>query len=192
MSAEPLRILIHISKILDKLEIPYLTGGSVASSIFGIPRATQDIDLVIDLSQAKVKDFVKAMQQSFYIDSDAVARAVQARSSFNVIHFETVQKMDFFIRGDGDYPAEEMRRRIKVAVDETLQQKIWVASPEDIILQKLLWFKMGSRISERQWNDALGVIKVQGDRLDREYLNHWAKILDIKDFVQRAFMDASQ
>jgi hypothetical protein len=192
MPAEPLRILIRVSKILDNLEIPYLTGGSVASSIFGVPRATQDIDLVIDLPLAKAKDFVKAMQPDFYIDSDAVTQAVQTRSSFNAIHFETVQKIDFFIRSQSDYASEEMRRRLKITVDETEQRTIFIASPEDIILQKLLWFRMGSGISERQWNDALGVIKVQSDRIDREYLTRWAKALDIADLVQKAFHDAGQ
>mgnify|MGYP001591525458 CR=1 FL=1 len=192
MSAEPLQILIYVSRILDDLEIPYLTGGSIASSIFGIPRATQDIDLVIDIPSSKTKGFVLAMQQKFYIDSDAVTRAVQTRSSFNAIHLETVQKIDFFICGQDDYASEEMRRRLHVAVDEAEQQKICIASPEDIILQKLLWFKMGSRISERQWNDTLGVIKVQSGRLDREYLIRWARVLDITDLVQKAFIDAEQ
>jgi len=121
---------------------------------------------------------------------DTVTRAVQTRSSFNAIHLESVQKIDFFICGQDDYSSEEMRRRLQIAVDEAEEQKICIASPEDIILQKLLWFKMGSQISERQWNDTLGVIKVQSVRLDREYVNRWAKALDIMDLVQKAFIDA--
>jgi hypothetical protein len=191
MPAEPIRILLQISRILEKLEIPYLTGGSVASSILGIPRATQDIDVVIDLPLAKVKDLVKAMQPGFYIDSDRVAQAVQRRSSFNAIHFETVQKIDFFIQGDGDYAKEEMSRRLKI-VEEFSEQTIFIASPEDIILQKLVWYKMGSRISERQWNDVLGVIKVQEDRLDRIYLTRWAKELKIPDLLEEALREAGR
>jgi hypothetical protein len=190
MPVEPIQILLRISQILDDLEVPYLTGGSVASSIFGIPRATQDIDLVIALSPAKVNDFVKAMQSDFYIDSDAVLQAVRRRTSFNAIHFETVQKIDFFIQGQSDYAVEEMKRRSQIAIDETSERKIYVTSPEDIILQKLLWYKMGSRISERQWNDVLGVIKVQGERLDPEYLAHWAKELAIVDLLEEAFHSA--
>jgi len=190
MPAEPIRILLHISRILEDLEIPYLTGGSVASSIFGIPRATQDIDLVIDLPATKVKNFVQAMQAEFYVDSDTVTQAVRRRSSFNAIHFETVQKIDFFIRGQDDYAREEMRRRLAVAVDEVSQCKVFIASPEDIILQKLIWYRMGARISERQWNDVLGVIKVQGDRLDRDYLNYWAQALKVADLVEEAWRNA--
>jgi hypothetical protein len=170
MPAEPLQILMQISMILDSLRISYLTGGSIASSIYGVPRATQDIDLVIDLPQGKVQSFVIALQPDFYIDSDAVANAVETGSSFNAIHYKTVQKIDFFIRGKDEYAAEEMRRRLKIAIDESEQQTVFIASPEDIILQKLLWFKMRSGTSERQWNDALGVIKVQIAILDREYL----------------------
>jgi hypothetical protein len=187
MIPEPIQILLHISKILEALKAPYLTGGSFASSIFGIPRATQDIDLVIALSPAMVDDFVKAMQPDFYIDLDAVLQAVQRRSSFNAIHFETAQKIDFFIQGQSDYAKEEMKRRAEIAVDEAAEHKIFIASPEDIILQKLLWYKMGSRIAERQWNDVLGVIKIQRERLDREYLSHWAKELAVSDLLEEVF-----
>ena len=192
MPAEPLRVLMHVSNILDRLGISYLTGGSIASSIFGVPRATQDIDLVVDLPQEKAKSFVEAMQSNFYIDSDAVMQAVRTRSSFNAIHFETVQKLDFFIQGQSDYAIEEMRRRFKIPIDEAGQQTVFIASPEDIIMQKILWFRMGPGISERQWNDVLGVIKVQGDRLDQRYLARWAKILDIWDLVQKAFLEVEQ
>ena len=173
---------------LDSLGISYLTGGSIASSIYGVPRATQDIDLVIDLPLGKARDFAKALQSDFYIDADAVIQAVETGSSFNAIHFETVQKIDFFIRGKDEYAAEEMRRRLKIAIDETGQQTVFIASPEDIILQKLLWFKMGSGTFERQWNDTLGVIKVQTASLDREYLTRWAKAFDIVELVQKAFL----
>jgi hypothetical protein len=191
MPAEPIRILLQVSRILDNLAIPYLTCGSVASSILGIPRATQDIDLVIDLPSAKVKDFVTAFQTEFYIDSDAVIKAVQRSASFNAVHFETVQKIDFFIKKQNDYAVEEMRRRFAVAVDETANEKVFIATPEDVILEKLVWYKLGSRISERQWNDILGVIKVQGDRLDRNYLRHWAGRLAVADLINEALRAAA-
>ena len=190
MPAEPIRILIQVSQILERLAIPYLTCGSIASSILGIPRATQDIDLVIDLSLARVEDFLKAMQAEFYVDSNAVRRAVQTKTSFNAIHFTAVQKIDFFVHKQDDYSAEEMRRRFAVAVDETANNRVFIASPEDIILQKLVWYKMGSRISERQWTDVLGVIKVQGERLDRSYLIRWAEKLAITDLVNEALRAA--
>ncbi len=190
MPAEPIRILLHVAQILESLEIPYLTGGSIASSILGIPRATQDIDLVIDLPSAKIPAFVKAMQKEFYIDSERVTQAIQQTASFNAVHFETVQKIDFFIQRKDDYALEEMQRRFPVAVDESEKQKIFIASPEDVILQKLVWYKMGSRISERQWRDALGVIKVQGGRLDRNYLLLWAEKLAIADLVNEALSAA--
>jgi hypothetical protein len=191
MPAEPIRILLQVSRILDHLAIPYLTCGSIASSILGIPRATQDIDMVIDLPSAKVEDFVTAFQVEFYIDSAAVMRAVQRSASFNAVHFETVQKIDFFIKKRNDYAAEEMRRRFAVAVDETESERVFIASPEDVILQKLVWYKLGSQISERQWNDILGVIKVQGDRLDRNYLGKWAGTLAVADLVDQALRAAA-
>ena len=191
MPAEPIRILLQVSRILDHLAIPYLTCGSIASSILGIPRATQDIDMVIDLPPAKVADFVTAFQVEFYIDSAAVMRAVQRSASFNAVHFETVQKIDFFLKQPNDYAAEEMRRRFAVAVDETESERVFIASPEDVILQKLVWYKLGSQISERQWNDILGVIKVQGDRLDLNYLGKWAGTLAVADLVDQALRAAA-
>jgi len=190
MPAEPIRILLLVSGILENLEIPYLTGGSIASSIFGIPRATQDIDLVVDLPEAGVKNFIHAMQAEFYIDEETVTQAVRRRSSFNAIHFTTVQKIDFFVRRQGDFARQEMERRVPVVIDEASQRKVFLASPEDIILQKLIWYRRGGRISERQWTDVLGVIKIQGDRLDRGYINRWAAELAIADLVEEAMRTA--
>jgi len=190
MPSDLIRTLVRVSQILEDLEIPYLTGGSLASSIFGVPRATQDIDLVIDLPPEKTSDLVRTMQPEFYVDRDTVTSAVQRRSSFNAIHFATAQKIDFFVRNQSAYAAEGMRRRRKVAFDEAGQCQVFIASPEDIILQKLMWFKMGSGVSERQWKDVLGVIKVQGDRLDRDYLIHWAKELAVIDLLEEALGNA--
>lgn len=145
---------------------------------------------MIDLTSAKVGNFLKNMQPEFYVDSNAVTQAVQLRSSFNAIHFATVQKVDSFIRKQSDYAVEQMRRSFAVAVDEAANDTIIVASPEDVILQKLVWYAMGSRISERQWNDVLGVIKVQGQRLDRDYLMRWAEKLSVADLVEEALRAA--
>jgi|WetSurMetagenome_2_1015567.scaffolds.fasta_scaffold373560_3 hypothetical protein len=193
MLAEPIRILLYVSRILENLGIPHLTGGSIASSMFGIPRATQDIDVIIDLSLAKAEDLIKAIQSDFYVDPDQVMQAINRRSSFNAIHFETAQKIDFFIQDESKYAGEEMSRRFRVAVGESANDTIFIASPEDIILQKIVWYKMGSQVSERQWKDVLGIIKVQGgNRLDREYLLHWARDLAISDLVLRVLSEAGQ
>jgi hypothetical protein len=191
MPAEPIQVLLRVVEILDRLAMPYVTGGSVASSILGVPRATQDVDIVIDLPPEKAKPFVAAMQAAFYIDADAVDQAIHRRSSFNAIHLETVLKVDFFICRHGGHADEEMRRRVAVDIDETTHRRVFVASPEDIILQKLAWYRMGSRISERQWNDVLGVMKVQGGRLDRDYLSRWAKDLGVDDLLVEALAAAA-
>jgi len=174
MSAEPIRILMRVAQIMEELDIPYLICGSFASSIFGIPRATQDVDLVVDLQASSLEDFIKAMQVEFYIDRDAVAQALQRRSSFNAIHFETVQKIDFFVCRHSGHAVEEMRRRFPVVVDPVAGRTIFVATAEDVILQKLSWYRLGSQASERQWIDVVGVIKVPGARLVRDYLARWA------------------
>jgi hypothetical protein len=190
MPAEPIRVLLRAVEILDELKIAYLTGGSVASSILGIPRASNDVDIVVDLPEAKALPLAEAMKKEFYIDEDAVLGAVRRKSSFNAIHLETVQKLDFFLhRGDG-HSVEEMSRRLSVTVDEAGLRSVYIASAEDIILQKLVWFQMGSRVSERQWQDVLGVVKVQGGRLDRSYLARWAPELGVADLLDEALRTA--
>ena len=130
------------------------------------------------------------MQTEFYIDADAAGQAVHRRSSFNAIHFKTVLKIDFFVLRHEGHADEEMRRRVAVEVDETAHRQVFIASAEDIILQKLVWYRMGSRISERQWNDVLGVMKVQGGRLDRDYLTRWARELGVEDLLGEALKAA--
>ena len=113
---------------------------------------------------------------------DAVAR----RGSFNVIHLASVRKIDFFVAGADPFTCEEMTRRVFITLDGDSPVQLWVASPEDIILQKLRWYANGGRVSDRQWRDVLGVLKVQGTRLDQSYLATWAERLDLADLLRDA------
>ena len=178
-----------IVEALEELGVTYHIGGSVASSMNGIPRLTIDIDLVADLKLMHVRSLVKQLENTYYIDADAVRDAIRRRSSFNAIHLDTMLKVDVFIPKARLCDQEELHRtQLKSLMKDT--RAFYVASPEGTILNKLEWYKMGGGVSDRQWNDILGVLKVQGTNLDMAYLQRWASALDVAELLQRALVDA--
>jgi hypothetical protein len=185
-------ILAAITPIVDTLEelgVPYHIGGSVASSLYGLPRLTIDVDLVADLRLGHVRPLVKRLQATCYIDEDMVRDAVSRHSSFNIIHQDTILKVDVFIPKTRLFDQEELRR-VQSKVLEGSDRTFFVASPEGTILNKLEWYRMGGEVSDRQWNDILGVLKVQGTHLDMNYLQKWAANLNVTDLLERALIDA--
>lgn len=179
-----------VIKAFEKLGITYYIGGSVASSAYGIARATLDIDLVVDLKLNDVEPLVKSLQSEYYIDGDMIKDAIHRSSSFNLVHLETMIKVDIFILKDTLYHQSAFRRKRRDTIDEELAQEFFLASPEDIILIKLEWYRMGGAVSDRQWLDILGVLKVQKGLLDTEYLRYWASEMKLSDLLNRAFNDA--
>jgi hypothetical protein len=172
---------------LSRLDIPWCIGGSIASSIHGIARSSLDADVVIHSDTAHVDALVTALVDSYYVDHDAARTAVARRASFNAIHLATMIKIDLFVRNDRPFDQSAFDRRETTNVPEISTREIFVMRPEDIVLYKLEWFRVGQETSERQWNDVLGVMNVQGDRLDIPYLLHWAAALDLLPLLQRAF-----
>ncbi len=177
-----------IGQALDELGVPWHIGGSVVSSIHGVPRSTLDVDLVADLGLDHIKPLVALLAEAYYIDEDMVRDAVRRRASFNVIHLQTMLKVDVFVlkRRAFDQASFSRMQRKELEPGEPYP----VASPEDTILHKLEWFRLGNEISERQWKDVVGVIRVQRERLDQGYLRVWSAQLALDDLLQRAFDDA--
>lgn len=187
MLSEPILVVARLARTFDDLGIRYLVGGSLASSLYGIPRATQDVDLVADLKLSHVDTVTAALGGDFYVDADMIRDAVRRRASFNVVHLATMFKADvFLLRGDS-WSREEMRRARPEQLDMPEGRvAIRFASPEDTLLHKLVWYKLGNQISDRQWGDVLGVLRVQGELLDRFYLERWADLLDVAELLHRA------
>jgi hypothetical protein len=188
--ADLLPVILPVVEILEDLEVPYQIGGSLASSAWGLPRSTQDIDLVADLQHSHVARFVSRLDDAYYIDSQAVQDAIQHRGSFNLIHLSTMFKIDIFIRKSGPFEDATFRRARRAQLSEATDQQATFTSPEDIVLHKLAWYRMGGGISERQWLDVLGVLKVQGADLDQTYLRSWSERLGLDDLLKRALEDA--
>lgn len=190
MIADPISQVLAVTEILDRLEIPYLIGGSVASSLLGEPRSTQDIDLVADLKLERVEVLVAELQPRFYVNAETVKSAVLAQSSFNIIDNDSIVKFDIFILKDNDFSRSEFERRTARIIRNDPEKTVFLPTPEDLILQKLLWYRDTNFSSEKQWRDILGVLKLQGERLDFEYLWHWGERLNLTDPLSRSLCEA--
>lgn len=183
---EILDVTIFVAGVFDRLGIAYLVGGSLASSLHGIPRATQDADVVAAIQPGDVRDLVAALQETFYLDEDTIRRAVRERSSFNIVHLETLLKVDVFVARQDNVSEQQMQRRQTFTIDPEARRELVVASPEDVVAQKLYWYRLGDEVSERQWSDAVGVLKVRSGRLDMDYLRRTARLLGVGDLLARA------
>jgi len=173
-----LRRLVHA---LDEAGIPYMLVGSLASSVHGAPRATQDINIVADLDEPSLERLVESLPADrYYLDFDTAREAVAARRPFNVIELASGWKADFIVRKNRAFSVEEFNRRVSARVQGT---EVRIASPEDTILSKLEWAALGE--SERQLRDAAGVMAVQGELLDRDYVERWVRALGIEEEWQR-------
>lgn len=179
---DPIAVALLVTRILDELGVIHTIGGSIASSIAGEPRSTIDVDIVAALKPEHVAGLVERLATAFYIDEAAVDRAIVSASAVNLIHQETSIKIDLFVAGGTPLDAQQLARRVRVEVGG---RTIYVHPPEDILLQKLRWFRLSGDCSERQWRDAVAIVRVQGDRLDREYVRQNAELVGVMDLVER-------
>ena len=187
--SEALQVTLQVTSVFDDLEISYVIGGSMASIIHGMLRTTMDVDIVADLLPEQVAPFVAQLKDTFYIDEAVVHQAIQRRSSFNLIHLTTMFKVDIFLPKDRAFDRQQIARRIAEPIGPDEDAQIWVLTPEDVVLAKLDWFRLGGEVSERQWRDILGVLKTQQTTIDIAYLNHWAQNLGVADLMERALAE---
>ena len=176
-------VALRVTGALDRVGVLHTIGGSIASSVAGEPRSTLDIDIVAALGPQHVDALVTELELEFYLDAEALLRAVVERRSANLIHHETQIKVDLFVAGGTPVDALQLARRREVDLNG---RRIYVHPPEDVLLQKLRWFRMSGDTSDRQWRDVLGIIRVQGAALDRAYLREHAPVLGVDDLLTRA------
>lgn len=188
-NSEDLQILSHFLSILNELGIQYAVGGSIASSIYGQVRFTQDADVAVIPFDNKSEQFYKAVKEDYYISKDAMRQALSNRTGFNVIHLKTAFKMDVFVCKDTEYEKHYFSRRHFLKLSDSIETPVAVVSAEDIILLKLQWYKTAGCVSDKQWSDILGVLSVQKENLKYDYLENWSKKLGIEDVYQKALRD---
>jgi hypothetical protein len=181
--------LTPLVETFERLGIVYYIGGSVSSSLHGTARRTQDVDLIADMQPNQVRPLAQVLQSDYYLDEQAWKDAVQRGLPYNVIHLNTMMKVDLIPLKRRAFTREEARRA-QTQILEAGTRPVRVASAEDAILTKLEWFEMGGRSSGRQWNDILGIVKRQGAALDLDYLAQWADALGVRDQLERALVEA--
>ena len=188
-------LLVALSPFVDlpdRLGVVWYVGGSVASTVHGQFRATNDVDVVAELRTEHAREIGSVLGADHYVDEESIVDACQRRSSFNLVHFGTGLKIDVFVVPDSEYAAEARERRVRAPVgDARSTRPIWVASAEDTVLAKLDWYRRGAEVSERQWRDVQGVLRLSRATLDLAYLHQWASVLDVADLLTRALADAA-
>jgi len=186
-NVDPVLVAALVTRTLESLGIGHTIGGSIASSFAGEPRSTIDIDIVVALTDAHIPGLVTSLEDDFYIDEAALRRAVRDRTSANLIHHATHLKVDLFVAGGTPLDEQQLRRRREVRLSDG--RTLYVHPPEDILLQKLRWYRKGGEVSDRQWRDIRGIIRVQGTALDRDYLAANAPVLAVSDLLERALRE---
>jgi hypothetical protein len=184
---DPIAVAVSVTRVLEALGIAHTIGGSIASSLAGEPRSTVDIDIVAALDDAHVPGLVSALSADFYVDDQALRRAVRERGIANLIHQATQLKVDLHVAGGTPLDEQQLRRRQRA--DLGAGRILHVHPPEDILLQKLRWYRKGGDTSDRQWRDVVAIVRVQGPRLDRQYLARHAPSLDVADLLARALRE---
>jgi hypothetical protein len=186
MLPEPLAVTLQVIDALEQVGACYVIGGSLASTIHGVVRTTLDTDIVADLNLEQARPFADLLTGAFYLDLDSIRHAIRQHSSFNVIHLATMFKVDLFIPKQRPFDRQQLERRQRWVVDPDSGRTIYVATPEDTVLAKLAWYRLGDEISDRHWRDILGVLAVQGEGLDLSYMRRWAASLGVSDLLERA------
>jgi hypothetical protein len=183
--SDPIRVINKVAQIFQKHGIDYLVGGSLASSLHGIPRATQDVDIVADLGGKDIVKIAEVLSEDFFVDIEMITKAVSRKSSFNIIEKENIFKVDIFVMGNDEISRREMNRRVPYKINDD-NESVYVCSAEDIIAHKLYWYNLGEGMSERQWNDALNVLKIQKNKLNLEYLKQVCSARGVTELLEKA------
>jgi hypothetical protein len=191
MPGKVTRVTLRVTEALERLGVAYAVGGSLASSLHGVMRSTLGVDIVADLRPEQVEPLVDALGSEFYADAGMMRDAIARQSSFNLIHYDTAFKVDIFCRARRGFDGMQLQRRVPAVIATDPERSIYVLSPEDIVLAKLAWYRLGGEVSERQWGDIQGVLATRAGELDVAYLRRWAGELQVGDLLERALEEAN-
>lgn len=190
LDSEISRIALLVTQTLENYDIRYAVGGSLASSLHGVMRSTLGVDIVADLLPEHIPLLVAALSEQFYADGEMMRNAIEREGSFNLIHYDTAFKVDIFISKGRPFSRTQLERRELTAITADPDRTIYITTPEDTILAKLEWYRLGGEASDRQWRDILGVLKTRAGDLDLGYMRRWAAELEVEDLLERALREA--
>lgn len=183
-------VALLVAAAIESVGGEYFVGGSLASSFQGEPRATNDVDFVLSLPLGRLEDFKAALGPDFEIDLDMLRDALRTAGSANAFHLPTVTKIDFFGRGYEGYDSAEFERRRAITV-KLSGESLVLKAPEDTVIRKLLWYRLGGEVSDRQWRDVVSVLRISAAHLDGHYLDAWAERLGLRELLRRARANAT-
>lgn len=181
---EPLR------SALEQAGIRFAIGGSWASTAFGEPRLTNDVDILAEFTEEALRRFLNSLPDTFYIDPEDALNAIRRGRSFNVIHMQTAFKFDFFPASAFAVGREELDRAIYLSGTGLSKTPAPFVTPEDVLLAKLCWFRSGGEVSEVQWRDIEGIVRGRASTLDRTYMQKSAGKLGVRDLLDKALNEA--
>ena len=190
MQNEPIEVTLKVTTVLERLGIPYVIGGSLASTLYGMVRTTQDSDIITEMRLEHVKPFIAELQDEFFMDEEMISESIRHNSSFNIIHRNSIFKVDVFIPPQRPFQQSQLARAQRETFHLESEISANFATAEDTILSKLEWFRMGGEVSERQWRDVIGVLKTREGELDLDYLRKWASELKVSDLLERALQES--
>lgn len=176
---QELDLLKLVCQKLEQAHISYMLTGSLAANCYATPRMTRDIDIVIEILKTDVDTVYQIFQEDFYVDKDQISEAIKYKNMFNIIHNDSVFKVDFIVRKDSLYRTTEFQRKRSIKIDD---REIWIVAPEDLIISKLLWAK--DNFSAMHINDARNLVQTIKD-IDNEYLMHWIKTLQLEQVYEK-------
>ncbi len=187
---DPGEIARILHSVLESLNIPYYITGGVCAIAYGDPRTTRALDIVVEVERSQIMPMVDQLEAAgFYCPPSAVEDIQSGRArTLSVTHRQLILNADIVLNDDTAFDRSKMARRRLEAIGLDESERFWLASPEDLILAKLLWGRQSQ--SEKQWRDVLGILKVQGDRLEFAYLTQWAARLDLIELLDRALVAA--
>jgi hypothetical protein len=187
-----MEVALLATRAMERLGIAYVIVGSAASTLHGEPRATLDVDFTVRMRASDVGPLCDALEKDFHVDRRAFAEGARTGFPCNAVHRVHHVKLDLYVRRNEGIFAEELRRARRLRLTPDPGSEANVQSAEDAVLQKLVWYRKGGEVSDRQWRDVRGILKAQGARLERTYLGEWGRELGVLDLLRRALVEAGQ
>lgn len=188
--ADPTLVAGEAARVFESLGLAYLIGGSLASTLYGEPRGTFDVDVAADVPVDRADVLASALAASFLVDVESVREAAREKRMFNAIHARLFVKLDVHVRSREGHFSAELARALTIELAPGLSARF--ATPEDVLVKKLWWYRKGDEASDRQWRDVLGVLRAMGERLDVAYCRVWSGTLGVHDLLERALGEAAR
>jgi len=190
VTADPVEIAFLVGRAFERAGIDYIVGGGLASSAHGEPRATQDVDVAVLLRAEQLPKLMEELPEGFELDRASAREAIRNHSAFSLLHVPSYIKVDVYVCRDGGFHASAIRRGARTKLSGRADHTARVSSAEDIVIQKLVWYRAGDGASDRQWRDVLGVLKANRGALDVGYMRRWSTDQGVADDLAKALAES--